>query len=168
MAKHNWVAIKKEYVEAADERSRPTLEQLSAKFQCSASYLREKAAKENWKVEAERFLQTVATKRQEMKSDSLAGELALWDSHCYGLAQAALKLVYERLKSAAEGYDRETFTLDGLDKLTKSLERIQKIGKTALGETESSTMNVNIDFNNLTVEQLRRLAAGEDPRNVVV
>lgn len=167
MAKHDWATIKREYVEAPDERSRPRLEQLAVKFQCSASYLREKAAKENWRMEAERFLQTVATKRQEMKSESLAGELAQWDSHCYGLAQAALKLVYARLKAATENPADERYTLDGLDKLTKSLDRIQRIGKTALGEEDTSSLKIKIDYGNLTDEQLQRLAAGEDPRSVI-
>lgn len=165
VAKYDWTAIKKEYVEAPDERSRPTLEELAARIKCSASYLRQKAAQENWRVEAERFLQTVATKRQEKKSDSLAGELAQWDAHCYGLAQASLKLVYERLKYATEG--SEPMTLDGLDKLTRALERIQKIGKQALGEEEDTSLKINIDFNNLTDEQLKRIQSGEDPRSVI-
>ncbi|MBD2068097.1 hypothetical protein H6F93_11270 [Leptolyngbya sp. FACHB-671] len=169
MAKHNWQVIKDEYVQAPDEKSRPTLEQLAAKYTCSPSYLREKAAKEHWKVEAERFVQTVSDKRQEHKSTALAGDLAAWDAQCYELAKGGLNLVFVQIKEATEGVAKgnDLPSPKQLDELAKALERLQKIGKTALGEKEETKLNVKIDYSNLSDEQLERLAAGENPRNVL-
>jgi transposase InsO family protein len=159
--RHNWQQIKNDYVLASSEKLRPTLEQLAAKYNCSPSHLREKAAKENWKVEAERYLETVQTKRKEHKSEALAGSLAEWDARVFNAAGTALELVDSRLNSVTE----EPLSANQIDLLTKSLERIQKIGKAALGEEQK--LNVNIDYSNLSDEQLQRLAAGEDPRHVV-
>lgn len=171
MAKHNWAIIKKEYVEAPDEKTRPTLEELAARYKCSPSYLRERASKEGWKVEAERFLQTVSDKRQEQKSTALAGELAQWDAQCFKLAQAGMNQVFLHLKIAhdhSEKYKEPYFgSIKDLEDLAKTIERFQKIGKTALGEEEKSTLNVKIDYSKLSDEQLERLAQGEDPRNVI-
>lgn len=160
VAKHNWQQIKNDYVLASEEK-RPTLEQLAEKYNCSPSHLREKAAKENWKIEAERYLETVQTKRKEHKSEALAGSLAEWDAKVFNAVENALDLVCSRFTSVTE----EPLTANQLDLLTKSLERIQKIGKAALGE--ESSLNLKIDYSNLSDEQLQRLAAGEDPRHVI-
>lgn len=166
--KHDWQVIKNDYVQAPDEASRPTLEQLAAKYGCSASYLREKAAADRWKVEAERYLQTVNDKRQEQKSTALAGSLAEWDANCFKLAQGGLELVFAHLKAAHDAAKRgeDLISLKQMDEMSKALERFQKIGKTALGEEDK--LNIKIDYNNLSDEQLHRLAAGEDPRHVLV
>lgn len=169
MAKHNWQIIKEEYVQAPDDKSRPTLEELSAKYKCSSSYLREKASKENWKLEAERYIQTVASKRQEQKSTALAGELADWDAKCFNAAQAGLSQIYAHMKAAHEQVQRdgEPLSLHQLDLMSKALERIQRIGKTAMGEQEETRINLKVDYSKLSDEQLQRIAAGEDPRDVL-
>lgn len=168
MAKHNWEAIKEEYTHAPDEKTRPTLEELAEKHGCSASYLREKSSRERWKVEAERYLQTVSDKRQEKKSTALAGDLADWDLKCFNAAQAGLSQIFAGLKEAHELVQQgeQPLSFKQLDEMSKALERLQKIGKTALGEDETK-INFKIDYGTLTDEQLQRLAAGEDPRNVV-
>ncbi|MBW4514532.1 MAG: hypothetical protein KME11_04845 [Timaviella obliquedivisa GSE-PSE-MK23-08B] len=140
LAKYNWQKIKEEYIHAPDEASRPTLEQLAETHGCAPSYLREKAASENWKVEAERYLQTVSNKRQEQKSTALAGDLAEWDARCYNAAKAGLILLSSRLQGQIEdarkgnGSDEEkAISYQTLDDMAKALERLQKIGRTALG-----------------------------------
>lgn len=186
MAKYDWQAIKEEYVLAPDEASRPTLDELAAKHGCSPSYLRERAGpkQENWKMEADRYLQTVQSKRQDQKSTALAGSLAEWDTQCFKVAQAGLMLIFSRLKELHEevrDYEEESrqppradeesprrhpVNFKALDEMSRSLERLQKVGKAALGEEEK--LNIKIDYNNLSDEQLHRLAAGEDPRHVLV
>lgn len=173
--KHDWQIIKNDYVQAPDEATRPTLEQLAAKYQCSPSYLREKAGREKWKIEAERYLQTVNDKRQDVKSTALAGELASWDANCFKLAQGGMSLIFTQLKIAHEFAKRvdqgqteladELPSFKQLGELAAALERFQKVGKAALGEEDK--LNIKIDYNNLSDEQLQRLAAGEDPRHVV-
>lgn len=161
MPKYNWQAIEEEYTNAPSEEQRPTLEALAAKHGCSPSYIREKAAAEHWKTKANMFLETVGRKRQDQKSTALAGELATWDSECYEAAQLMLDALQTRLEIASQG---DGLSMGQLDDASKSLERIHKIGKAALGEEEK--IKVSVDFNNLSDEQLARIAAGEDPRDV--
>ncbi len=172
--KHDWQIIKTEYVQAPDEANRPTLESLAAKYGCSPSYLREKAGQDKWKLEAERYLQTVNDKRQEVKSTALAGELASWDADCFKLAQAGMSVIFTQLKLAHEAIKRveqgtddaiQLPTFKQMGEMATALEKLQKVGKTAMGEEDK--LNIKIDYNNLSDEQLQRLAAGEDPRHVI-
>lgn len=173
--KHDWQVIKDDYVQAPDEASRPTLEQLAAQYGCSPSYLREKAGREKWKLEAERYLQTVNNKRQEQKSTALAGDLAEWDANCFKMAQGGMSVIFTKLKIAHELARRveqgqtdqadDLPTFKQLGELASALERFQKVGKTAMGEEDK--LNIKIDFDNLSDEQLHRLSNGEDPRHVI-
>ena len=174
--KYDWQSAKKEYVEAPSEGARPTLEELAEGLGCNASYLRDRASQEGWKVEADRYLQTVADKRKAEKSTALAGELANWDAQCYKAAQAGLALIFSNLRklhddvkafeAGQSGDSRHPVNFKSMDEMTRALERLQKIGKGALGEEEQA-IKLNIDFGSLSVQQLARLAAGEDPRYVV-
>lgn len=175
MSKYNWQEIKECYTQAPSEAARPTLEELAARYGCSPSHLREKAAKENWKVEAERFLQGVAGKRQHIAATSLAGALAEFDAKCLQLAQTGLDLIAARFSRAEDISDRynrgddeaaqQMISPKQVGELAQALERFQKIGKSCMGEDEK--LNINLDYSSLTQEQLERLASGEDPRHVV-
>lgn len=130
--KHDWTAIRAEYVEAPSEAVRPTLEELAAKHGCSPSYLREKASPsgENWKLLADQYLASVGTKRQEVKSTELAGELAKWDENCFKAAKAMLGQVYNHIQVVSSS--GKPIGIKELDSLTRSLERIHSLGRSAL------------------------------------
>jgi len=124
--KHNWQAIRAEYVEAASEAARPTLEALANKHGCSPSYLRERSSKENWKLAAEQHLVSIATVRQTVKAERAGTEQANWDEQCFQLTKGALQQVYTHLKRSAE--QKQPLELKELDLLTKSLERLHTLG----------------------------------------
>jgi hypothetical protein len=169
LAKYDWQKIKEEYIHAPDVASRPTLDELAAKYGCAPSHLREKAGKEDWRLEAERYLETVADKRQEKRSTALSGDLAEWDTKCFKAAQAGLGLLAKRLQKKIEettaGGESPSFST--LDDMAKALERLQKIGRAALGEKDNAGLTLKIDYSQLSDEQLGRIAAGDDPRDVV-
>jgi hypothetical protein len=158
LAKYDWQKIKEEYIHAADAASRPTLEELSAKYGCAPSHLREKAGREQWKVEAERYLETVADKRQEQRSTALAGDLAEWDGKCFKAAQAGLGLLSIRLqqKIAEMKVTKESPSFSTLDDMAKALERLQKIGRAALGDKDAG-ITLKIDYSQLSTDQLERI-----------
>jgi hypothetical protein len=169
MAKYDWQKIKEEYIHAADATSRPTLEELAAKYGCAPSHLREKAGKEQWKIEAERYLETVADKRQEQKSTALASDLAEWDAKCYNAAKAGIMLLSSKLQGTIDAVKKgeEPPSFSTVDDMAKALGRLHKIGQIALGEKEDAIVTLKIDYARLTDEQLERIAAGENPRDVI-
>lgn len=154
---------------APSDAERPTLESLAAKYNCPPTYLRTKASEEDWRIEAERYLQTVEQKRQNKKSEVLAGDLAEWDVKVFKAAQAGMALLYSRLKfindATNRGEDPPGFR--STDDMARALERLHKIGRAALGEVDTANINIKIDYSKLTTEQLERIAAGDDPRDVL-
>lgn len=166
--RYNWSQIKADYVEAPDEASRPTLEELAAKYGCNAGYLRKKAADGNWLVQAERFLAATEDRRKEQKSTAIAGTLAQWDANCYTVAQGGMKQVFAHLKIGHEKLEagQDPLSIRTLNELSMALERFQRIGHRALGDNEER-VKLKIDFAKLSDEQLERIAAGENPRNVL-
>lgn len=167
--KYDWEQIKNDYVQAPTEADRPTLDELAARYGCAAPYLREKASKEGWRVQSERYLETVAQKRQEQKSEALAGDLAEWDVKCFNAAQAGMAHIYARMQAAHEDMKKgePPLSFRSIEDMARSLERLQKIGRIALGEKDDSKLSIKIDYSKLTDDQLERIAAGENPRDVI-
>lgn len=130
--KTDWEAIRKEYVEAPTKVERPTLEALAETHGCSASYLREKASAEKWKEAAENFLSQVQTTKQAVKVVAIATDHAQWDADCFKAAKGMLTMVYGHLRKAGE--QNKTIDIKQLDELAKTLERVHKLGRMALGE----------------------------------
>jgi hypothetical protein len=126
-AKFNWVEIRSEYVEAPSEDARPTLEQLAKKHGVSPAYLRERASKEDWVAEADKYLRTIAKKRLVRKARKIAETQASWDDRCMSLADMAL----EHLQAHLAG--ETTLSPKELVELVKTLETLHKLGRSIQG-----------------------------------
>lgn len=98
---------------------------------------------------------------QEQK-DAIANTVSEWDSRCYHIASLGLDQVLQHLERTVQN----PLPIETIYKLAIAVERLQKIGRTALGQGEN--INLKIDYSKLSDEQLIRLANGEDPRNVVI
>lgn len=148
VAKHDWEKIKTEYVESA---TAVTLEVLSAKYGCSLSSMRKRSAAENWQQKRNLYIQKVELKRQDKKSTILATEQATWDNDCFEAATAALSQIMAHLNRELE--------ISDIDPLTRSLERVQKIGKSSLGDSDAETkVTVDVktiaDYSSMSAEEL--------------
>lgn len=153
--KHDWQLIRSEYVEATSESTRPTLEALATKHNCSPSYLREKASKENWKQQAEDYLTAIARERQAVKVTATASEQALWDQQCFKLTQAAIGQLHRHLKTAIES--QKSLSLKEIDELSKSLERLHSLGREALGEEPEIEESTSAEYSTKTPDELAQL-----------
>ena len=146
--KYDWEKIKTEYVESV---TAVTLEVLSAKYNCSLSSMRKRSAAENWQQKRNLYIQKVELKRQDKKSTILATEQATWDNDCFEAAGLALSQIMAHLNRELE--------ISDIDPLTRSLERVQKIGRTSLGEADAeSKVSVDLraiaDYSSMTTEEL--------------
>ena len=135
--KYDWAAIKAEYVEAPTEAARPTLEELAKKYGCPPDYMRYKAAKDRWTEEAHIFLTKIALGRTrnleapDGKINHLAAEQAKFDADCLKLGRAALGIIANELVSIKGEPDHRR-----LASVVRSLEIVQRVGRSALGEDE--------------------------------
>lgn len=151
MPKYDWEKIKTEYVESA---TAVTLEVLSAKYNCSLSSMRKRSAAENWQQKRNLYIQKVELKRQDKKSTILATEQSTWDNDCFEAATAALSQIMAHFNRELE--------ISDIDPLTRSLERVQKIGKSSLGDSDAETkLTVDVkaieDYSQLPPEELSKL-----------
>ena len=127
----DWTEIRREYVESVSERDRPSLNSLADKYKVGQSTLKVRAKKEGWKAQADEFLKSLdrhtRTIRQEAQTVKVkTGELT-WDEQCFELAQTVLDRLQERMAS-------DELTTRELEDLTRSLERLHKLGKAAQPE----------------------------------
>jgi hypothetical protein len=163
-SKHNWQAIRAEYVEAPSEDSRPTLEALAAKYGVSGSYLREKASTEKWKDEADKYLASVSTVRQTQKAEVVGTEQAQWDKQCYEMSKGLLMLLHNQLKGALPKDGKpgsKALDVKEIETLTKALERVHNIGKAALGDApdESAIAADPSQYSQMSAQELAALYA---------
>ena len=141
-AKFPWDKIKREYIEAPDEASRPTLESLAAKYGCNPAYLRSRASKERWLDQANIFLTKTQQKRQERKSTHLASEQAQFDIECLQLNRALISQIVLNLKRSQEA--GSVLKPVDIQVLVRSLKDAQQIGKLALGDEVAEDKSNNV------------------------
>ncbi|GAC1458390.1 MAG: hypothetical protein NVS2B14_09610 [Chamaesiphon sp.] len=163
--KHPWGAIKKEYIEAVSEVERPTYRELSDKYGVPEGYLEQVAAAEKWTEQGKIFRRKIEENRKADKATTLASESAKWDSDCLRVAQASLAQITTHLRGAQNS--KKCLELRELNLLATALEKIQKVGRTALGQSSENEVNIKVNLAELTDEQLSRIADGESVNRVV-
>jgi len=151
--RHDWDLVKQQYVEGIMDGDGnimfPTLQTLSDMHNISESTIRKRSAADDWATEKNIFRATLERKRMESKTDILAGKSSEFDAQIFRLADIGvnhLKIHFinanNRLKrSEAEASARgeedaelQAMALSQMENLSRALERLQRIGRLALGE----------------------------------
>lgn len=150
---HDWDLVKQQYVEGIMDGEGnilfPTLQTLSDMHNIPESTIRKRSAADDWATERNIFRQTLERKRREAKTDVLAGKSAEFDAQVFRLAEIGInhlkihfinannRLAKSEAAAKAEGEENpELFpmALSAMENLSRSLERLQRIGRLALGE----------------------------------
>lgn len=144
MAKYPWDQIKAAYVEGIPGEGGihyPTLEELTQRYGCKFGYLRQRAAKEKWTDQKNIYLTKIEQKKQEKKSDVLASRAAEFDAKCLEIVEVAVSHVKGHFLAAQERFrasrGQEAMNDERLERLSRTLERYQRAGRIALGESDS-------------------------------
>jgi len=144
--KYDWVNIKREYVEGyADKENKqmwPTMKQLSLKHGIPPAYLRRIAALQKWTIEKNNYVTNYEHCIQAEKIRYLAQKSAKFDGKCIKISEEGIKKIEEYLfnENITEDGARIYFTMEEMELAAKTLERFQKVGRLALG---NSTDNVS-------------------------
>ena len=145
MAKYPWPEIKAEYVEGINKNGEihyPTLEELARKHGCSESSVRKRSAKEDWATERNIYCTKIEQKTQEKKSTVLAGKAAEFDAKVYQITDTAIEHVkghfFRVQQQFKDSKGTEPMNEETLERLSRTLEKYQKVGKEALGEETES------------------------------
>ena len=142
MAKHNWTAIKKEYVEGVSvdgELTYPTQKSMADKYGIAPETINRMAKKEQWEVQREIFVNKVSMKRQEKKTDLISDEGSRFDLDCFNTAKAGTEKVISLLAN--------TVNYDDLNKLSTALKNFQAVGKNSLGDGQTKDGEIRIKVN---------------------
>jgi len=131
--KHDWVAIRTEYVECPIESTRPTLAQLAQKYNINPSAVRTEAARDGWKRDADTFIASLLQKKSvytDKALDILAEQLASFDMNCLMLSQTLNMHIHKRLLLLKN--TKELLPIRTLESMARSLKSTQQIGRIAL------------------------------------
>lgn len=145
--KYDWHNIKREYVEGRIDKDNkqiwPTMKQLSLKYGIPPAYLRRIAASQKWTIEKNNYVTNYEHAKQSEKIKYLAQKSAKFDGKCIKIAEEGIKKIEDflfRKQDIEEDGTKIILTIDDLELAAKTLERFQKVGRLALG---NSTDNVS-------------------------
>ena len=145
IARHNWPAIEKDYVEGVDDgygnRHFPTQRELSEKYHIDPGQIGRRAKLDQWSIKRQAFNSRIAEKRQAVLAETISEEGLDLNLQVYNTAQTLI----ERINKYAEENDpgpRE------LNSLANALKSCQSIVDSSLGEnkgTEEVEIKVTVD-----------------------
>ena len=160
----DWDQIELRYVRGADDI---TLELLAGEYGCSPSTIRKKSAELSWTDKRKQFRADVRQRTLDQYAQQLADAHVDWDFHCFNAAKAMLSMLQKELVLMQQDQQMGgRVVAKEIDDTAKGLYRLQKIGKAALGDHQD-TLPEDIDLEQLTDAQLRRIADGENVRDVL-
>jgi len=159
----NWDQVKQDYVEGIQREDGSlqwaTLDALADLHDVSASTLRKKSAQEDWTTERNIYRTKLEQKRQDKKTEYLASKAAQFDVDVYRVVEASLKHIQGHFLVAQEALlnsqGRQPMATSTLTSLTATLERVQRIGRLALGEPLDVTSQTSGDSYYLIQEILK-------------
>jgi len=149
--KHPWSRVKIEYIEGHidDDNNQvwPTMKQLSIKHAIPFAYLRKIASDQKWTIEKNNYITHYEHVRQQEKIKFLAKKSTKFDERCIKIAEEGIikieKYLCEPIIEGDEGKAHIFFNIDSLELIAKTLEKFQKIGRLALGNsTDNITKNI--------------------------
>lgn len=146
--KYDWQHLKDKFIEGCinDDgiRSWPSLKELSDKYKVEYGYIRKISSMQNWRDEKQSFIQALEEQKHLDRIKELSDEAIKFDNRCIKMVNSGVKILEDIFEIAENSIDengnRKLLNLDTLETITKSLERLQKIGRLALG---SSTDNIS-------------------------
>jgi len=149
--KHPWYKVKIEYIEGHLDKDNnqvwPTMKQLSLKHAIPFAYLRKIASAQKWTIEKNNYITHYEHVRQQEKIKFLAKKSAKFDEKCIKIAEKGIEKIEQYLcNPIIEGEEDKAhifFNIDNLELIAKTLEKFQKIGRLALGNsTDNITKNI--------------------------
>jgi hypothetical protein len=146
--KHNWPYARKIYIEGVrDERGMvryPNLEEVGKICKIPYGYVRQRAAKQEWKAEREEYLAKLEQKRHHTKQAELLYDSVVFDNKILQIANLIIfnikqyfleqKRVRDEARKEGPNASVPLMSANTLEKLSRSLMTVQKISDVALGK----------------------------------
>lgn len=139
MARHDWNAIKKEYVEGVTidgQLTYPTQASLCKKYNIEKALMSRRAKADQWDTQREIFNNKITTERQQKKVDVISDEGSQFDLDCFNAAKAGLFKAYKNIGNC--------YQIEDLAKLSTAIKNFQAVGKASLGDKQDVDGEVKI------------------------
>lgn len=138
MAKHDWVTIRREYVEGYDDGGHvlmPTMAVLATRHNVAPAMVRREAMAGKWADDRNTFLTKVKQAREEKRTTLLATEGAAFDKRMLRFSAALMKLI----DRSRRGIGMAKGAPDPLElsRVGLAARHAQTIAKVALGESDA-------------------------------
>lgn len=126
--------IKASYVQGIidnnNNRKYPTITELARKYKLNTATLNAYAVKRNWKILRSRFQLKLETETQNKRIQILSDESVKFDRKCFDISNNIIEELEGRLATCTDIFV--------LESICRSLERAQKVGRLASGESTSN------------------------------
>lgn len=154
--KYCWPEIELAYVRGIEQEDGktfwPHLRDISEKYDCEISYLREQARKGQWKEKRAVYLLKMELGEGNCEIEDPKGEYEKFQRKTFVAASSTLTVIIKKLDYFIKNQD---FNLSDLDKLMKMLERVQLIAKNSIGENLENFEDAKSEFERL-MQQLKK------------
>jgi len=121
MTKPDWTSIKRDYVETT-----VTLAEVQAKWGVRRGTLSARAARQKWHDQKQQFAAKVEQQRREKNIAKRVADQEKFDDDVVAVARGQLGMIARQMREGEVDAAK-------LLKLTNALEKVQRIGSTALG-----------------------------------
>lgn len=116
---------------ANNTRVWPKIIELAKRFKLKPGTLEQYAIRENWKLIKSQFLLKLEATRQDKRIEILSSEAVKFDRICFNAANQIIEKITVDLQKTSD--------LFKIESIVRSLEKAQKVGRLATGESTSNS-----------------------------
>ncbi len=148
--KYSWPDIELSYVRGIEQEDGkifwPQLSDISKKYECEITYLREQARKGKWKEKRAAYLLKMELGEGDCEIEDPKGEYEKFQRKAFVAASSTLTIIIKKLDYYIK---QQEYNLSDLNTLMKMLERIQLIAKNSIGDNLENFEDAKSEFERL-------------------
>lgn len=144
--RYDWPVLRAAYVEGCEidgtRVETPSLRQVAEKYGVKHERLRKVSSTQNWTDQRHMYLSKVEQMRREKRAENMAARGAEFDANVLEVSETLINLSrreLNRIITEARQNQKSSVSLTALRDLSIILERSQKTGRLALGDTTEET-----------------------------
>jgi hypothetical protein len=166
--KYSWPDIELSYVRGIEQEDGkifwPQIKDISEKYDCEITYLREQARKGKWKEKRAAYLLKMELGDGDCEIEDPKAEYEKFQRKAYQAASTTLTIIIKKLDYFIKNQE---YNLDDLNKLMKMLERIQLIAKNSIGDNLENFEDAASEFERL-MQKLKKDEKAEKEQTVII
>ena len=146
-----YATIKLDFVQGMldkdDKRKYPTISELAKKYKLNSTSLNSYANKNGWKLQRKQFQLKMEVVLETERIKEFSKKIVEFDKRCFDLSDSIVDKLSIQLKSAvvlSKNGEEKGIDTYAIESICRALEKAQKVGRLASGETTSNEKKENV------------------------